>query len=299
MARKVKIATVSMATEKRSNPEDEKNSLAYVRKTMAEVAKVKPDIVCLPEAIPCLWKVGEGGEAGRDLMVELAAKHRTYVVGSVHERREGCLFNTGLVVDPRGGIVARYDKIHPPESELKGGIIPGVYGQGPIQTPFGKIGVQICFDANWHDGWKSLVDAGAEIIFFPSAFPGGRILESLALLNNVFVVPAIWSLHSGIIDNTGRWVAMTDKKHWWTHATIDLERTVFHTDYHEQKIKDIRKKYGKRVKLKVMMPEGWFVLEPVDETLAISSLINEFDLITFRDYIKRSALAQDSARGAS
>jgi predicted amidohydrolase len=297
MARRVTIATVSMATEKRSRVEDEKTCLDYITETMEKVAEVNPDVVCLPEAIPCLWKVGEGGDAGRDLMVKLAAKHRTYLVGSVHERRGERLFNTGLVVDPRGEIVARYDKIHPPESELKGKITPGPYNQDPIETSFGKIGVQICFDANWHDGWKSLAAAGAEIIFFPSAFPGGRILESLALLNNVFVVPAIWGLHSGVIDNTGRWVAKTDGEHWWTSTTVDLERTVFHTDYHGQKIEDIRKKYGERLKVEVMEPEAWFVLEPVDESVRIADVIREFDLITFRDYLRRSEAEQDAARG--
>lgn len=297
MARTITVAALSMAIEERgSDAESRSNNLTYIARTMNQVAKCRPDIVCLPEAFPDLWKVGKGGRAGRELMVKLAVQHRTFMVGSIHEKRGNRMFNTGLVVAPSGEVVGEYDKVHPPPEELKAGLVPGARGQKPFQTYFGKIGVRICFDANWHDGWTNLVRAGAEIIFFPSAFPGGRILQSLALLNNVFVVPAIWTLHSGVIDNTGRWVARTDEDHWWTAATIDLERQVFHTDYQKEKAALIKEDYGDRVRVEMMENEGWFVLEPVDPEVSIPAIMREYGLITFREYIRRETKAQDDAR---
>ncbi len=296
MARKVKVATVSMAHEFRKAKMKEDN-LNYISDTVKEISSIKPDIIALPEVFPLVGleeKQKIQGQ-GKDLLLDLAKEYQTNIVGSIYEEREGKIYNTALVVNREGEIIGRYDKIHPTESELEKGIFPGPEDQLPIMTDFGKIGVQICFDANWPEYWQKQVADGAEMIIFPSAFPGGKILESIAILNTVYIVAAIWSLHSGIIDNTGRWRVQTDRFSRWVWSTIDLERTVFHWDYQGDKVKEIHKKYGDEIKIETFGPEAWFALEPEKTEISISDVIKDFNLVTYRDYIKRATIAQDKA----
>ena len=192
--------------------------------------------------------------------------------------------------------VGKYDKIYPTEDEIKKGIMPGRKNQLPLKTEFGKIGFQICFDVNWYKEWERLVQKGAEMIIFSSAFPGGNFLNSIALLNQVFIVSSTRPLFSGVIDNTGRWIVKTDRFSWWVSATINLERTVFHWDFQGDKVKDIIKKYGDKVKIETFGPEALFTIEPLVDEISIKDIIKEFNLVTYREYIKRASKFQDKYR---
>jgi len=296
MARKIRVATISLAYElrKASNRQD---NYEYMRKCFAEIAPLKPDLVCLPEVWPMYGLAEHIAPCPEDMTVmrELARKHRTYVVGSIHEKRKNGLYNTAPIIGRDGKILGRYDKIHPVETELEMGIVSGRKDQRPVKTDIGTIGVQICFDVNWPQESEFLADQGTEILVFSSAFPAGTILTALATLYQYYIIPAIWTYDSGIIDNTGRWIAKTDRLMWWVCREINLDRTVFHWDFQDHRLKDIRKKYGNKVKIEVFGPEGWFVLEPEGD-LSIETVKKEFGLVTYREYIKRATGKQDKAR---
>ena len=54
------------------------------------------------------------------------------------------------------------------KDDLEGGVTPG--GVTPVfACDFGKLGVQICWDIQFDDGWQALANAGAEIVAWPSA----------------------------------------------------------------------------------------------------------------------------------
>ncbi len=287
-----------MANELRGgDAEDEGKNLEFVSTVLAEISAIKPDMVCLPEVFAFLWKKEKTRGAGREFMREASRKYGIYLAGSVHEERDDRLYNTALLFDPGGEIAGRYDKVHPTEGELEFGISPGAPGQAPAETRFGKVGLRICFDANWHKDWEELADTGARLVLFLSAFPGGRILEALAILNHVHVAASIWTLHSGVIDNTGRWLARSSKEKSWAWADVELERSVFHLDFQEGKLEAVGKRYGAGLKIEIHRPEGWFVLEPVSPSVSIGDVIREFGLVTFRDYMKRATKAQLKAAG--
>jgi len=75
-----------------------------------------------------------------------------------------------------------------PTRLFKGGArCPGQLNQPVIETDFGKVGMQICFDANWNDGWENLRKrAQTRYIFIPVS--GGRMLNHYALKNNYYIV---------------------------------------------------------------------------------------------------------------
>ena len=92
MARKVRVATVSKASEFRKAKKREDN-LNYIAETLSEIAAIKPDIIALSEAFPIAGLPEEEKILGRgkDLLSDLAKKYKTYLLGSLYEKREGKL----------------------------------------------------------------------------------------------------------------------------------------------------------------------------------------------------------------
>jgi len=297
---RIKVATLSMATEYRK-PSGVEDNFKYVADSLEEMKDIKPHLVALPEVFPYVGvplKVRdiEVSEKAKDFMSELAKKHRTHLCGSIYDKRDGKTFNTCFLFDPKGEIVGKYDKIHPTEPEMEKGVIPGDKEQKPIETEFGKIGFQICFDANWPLYWKYQVDNGAQMLIFSSAYPAGRVLNSIALLFNVFIVASTWELKSGIIDNMGRWLVKTDRFSFWVWQEINLEKGVFHWDFQEAKPREIRRKFGDKVKIESFSDEALFTIEPLSDDLKLEEIIKEFGLVRYRDYLRRAEAKQDEKR---
>src|SRR5262249_49060448 len=122
----------------------------------------KPDICCLPEIFNAAGVAySHASEVAEELagstiesLSAFAAKHHTWVVCPIHERHDGQIYNTAVLLDRSGAIAGTYRKLHPTQSEMALGVVPG---QGPVPvfgTDFGRIAVQICFDINWPNGWR-------------------------------------------------------------------------------------------------------------------------------------------------
>jgi predicted amidohydrolase len=142
--------------------------------------------------------------------------------------------NRSLLVDPSGRTVARYDKLHVFDVDLPGGesyresasVRPGE-GAVVAGTPFGRLGLSICYDLRFPQLFRALARAGAEIITVPAAFtvPTGRahwetLLRARAIETGAFVLApaqggehedgrATWG-HSLVIDPWGEVIARRD-----------------------------------------------------------------------------------------
>jgi predicted amidohydrolase len=101
--------------------------------------------------------------------------------------------------------MGEYHKIHLTEGEISMGLTPGSLSPPVFHTDFGIIGVQICFDLLWDDGWKKLKDKGAEIVFLPSAFAGGQMVNAKAWQHKYVVV-------SSTRKHTSKFVILQEKK---------------------------------------------------------------------------------------
>lgn len=294
----MKVATISMAIEYRK-PKKTEDNLKYIEETFSEISNIKPDLVCLPEIFYYAGIEEERDLYSKEIIVflkNLAKKYKTYISGSVYEKRKNKIYNTCLFINRKGEIEGKYDKIHPTETEIEKGISPGNKGQKPIKTEFGYLAAQICFDANWSEEWKRFADMGAKLIVFSSAYPAGKILNSISLLNNIYIVASTWALKTGIIDNTGEWLIKTNRFSYWVWKDINLERTVFHWDFQGEKLKNILDEYKDKIKIETFGDEAIFTIEPISKNIKIEDIIKKYKLVTYREYIKRATIAQDKAR---
>jgi len=121
------------------------------------------------------------------------------------------LANRSFLVDATGAIVARYDKIHMFDIDLPGGESyreSNAYHPGRstvvAQTPWGRLGMSVCYDLRFPQIYRALAHAGADFLTVPSVFtvPTGSahwhvLLRARAIENGCFVfAPAQWGEHT-------------------------------------------------------------------------------------------------------
>jgi predicted amidohydrolase len=139
-------------------------------------------------------------------MREAAARAGIWVaLGSLAVKNgDGRLANRSFLIDDKGAIRARYDKIHLFDVDLATGESwreSASYAPGEraivAESPIGLLGLSICYDLRFPDLFRALTDAGAQVLAIPAAFtvPTGKahwhiLLRARAIEAGVFVVAA-------------------------------------------------------------------------------------------------------------
>jgi predicted amidohydrolase len=152
-------------------------------------------------------------------LARLAAELKVWLlIGSALVLREdGRVANRSLLVAPDGRVAAAYDKLHMFDVDLPNGESAresATYTPGDVavavQTPFGAVGLTICYDIRFPQLYRALAKAGAGLLTVPAAFtrPTGEahwevLLRARAIENGAFVLaPAQGGRHE---DGRGTW----------------------------------------------------------------------------------------------
>ena len=154
--------------------------------------------------------------------------------------------NRAFLIDPRGEIAARYDKIHMFDVDLSGGESyreSRTYRPGELAVladlPWGRLGVTICYDLRFPALYRALAEAGATMLTVPSAFTVQTgeahwhvLLRARAVENGSFLFAAAQCGkheskretygHSLIVDPWGRILAEGGTEPGVVMAEIDL-----------------------------------------------------------------------------
>jgi len=273
----------------------------------------EPDLICLPETISTSW-VDESKtleEVAEDettpgpitsMLAEVARKQNCYITCPIVTKKEGRYYNSSILLNRQGKIEGVFHKVHPtateiiPEAYFKGGgVTPGPVKQGVFKTDFGRIGMQICFDAEWSDGWHSLKEDGAEIVCFPSQGPFLNTLSNHAWVNHYYIVASTGE-DSQIIDMTGDVIASDGEFARWVCAPVNLEKELLHIWPHTLKFKDIQKKYGRKIRFKIYHPENWATLESRDPDVKVKDILREYEIPTYDEHIREATEIQQKHR---
>ncbi len=139
------------------------------------------DIVVLPEMFVCPYDTTcfpkyaqKQGEEVWQALSQMARENQVYLVGgSVPERDDG-VYNTAYVFDPQGNQIAKHRKVHLFDIDVPGGqyfkesdTLTGGNHITTFDTPFGKMGLVICFDIRFP---KMFAQMEADVVFVPAAF---------------------------------------------------------------------------------------------------------------------------------
>ena len=281
--------------------------LQALRDMTARVARERPDFICYPEICTC---VAEGLEKGIDIAPEqepyvaevgkIAREFDTAIVAPFLERSQGRVYNSVPIVDRQGRLAMVYRKNYPTIGELEAGISPG-HDVPVAECDDMRVGAAVCFDANFDQIAAELERQRARLVFWPSMYWGGRLLQHWALRYG-FAVTIAYNLESAVIDMNGRYLAKRGADTFqvrqghlppWAVADIHVNRELFHLDENQDMFPAIRDAYGPEVEIEVWEPEGYFLLASYRPDLSVEAIAAEFGLETARDYLARSVRLRD------
>lgn len=116
----------------------------------------------------------------QDFLAGVAKRHKMWVVGGTIPIRshKGKVMASCLVHDDKGNRVGRYDKIHlfdvnvpgTEESYKESATIDAGQEVVVLDTPFGRLGLAVCYDLRFPELFRSMAASGMEILAVPSAF---------------------------------------------------------------------------------------------------------------------------------
>ena len=302
MARNVRVSTIAYQPVEAGD-----NWIGRTRDKIAslleEAARAKPDLVALPEFCNALGLSMEQAIADAEaipgptseVVSEIAAKHRMYVVLPIPERDGEKLYNTCALIDREGKVIGKYHKYQPTIGEMEAGILPGEEAPA-FETDFGKVGCAICFDLKFVEVGQLLAANRARLVVFASMFIGGQRLEHWARDWGCYVVSSC-PARSYIVDMSGRYLAETGREINQVasglvppiaSAVINMDRCFFHLDGNQNKFPDILRKYGPGVEIVIDYPEAHFTLASNMEAVTVEDLIEEFELEPWLDYLDRA-----------
>lgn len=173
-----------------SSGDDPARNLDITREMVAEAATTGAEFVLTPEVTNCVSasrthqaRVLQPEEADQTLAAlrSCAQRHGIWLlIGSLALKTtdaDGRFANRSFLIGPDGAIVARYDKIHMFDVKVSetesyresAGYRPGTEAV-LARTPFGTVGMTICYDIRFPGLYRHLSANGAEIITVPSAF---------------------------------------------------------------------------------------------------------------------------------
>jgi predicted amidohydrolase len=273
-----KVAAIQMCS---SHLVDENLNTAAA--LIQEAAGQGAELVVLPEMFAILGmmpedKVSQKEEFGEGkiqaFLQKQAKRHHVWIVGGtipIASDIPNKILATSLLINDKGEVIAAYDKIHlfdvnlsPTEMYCESDTTKHGDSIVVANTPFGKLGMSVCYDLRFPELFRTMFNHGAEIFVIPSAFtvPTGEahwelLARARAVENFSYVIGACQGgLHSNgrgtyghsvIIDPWGRVIGKIDGvEPGIIYADIDLEtvhkaRKSIPVDKHQSITFDIEK----------------------------------------------------------
>ena len=177
------------------------------------------DLAVLPE----MALSGEGERVGqvadwsfplegavKETFAREARKCHCYVVVPTYlleDRAAKRCSNAAILFDRRGEVVGTYRKVHlvvdSDSGSMERGSTPGK--EEPVfDCDFGKLGIQICYDMEFDDGWRELARKGADLVVWPTQSPQTSQPAARAKRNHYYIVSSTWRNNASIFEPTGK-----------------------------------------------------------------------------------------------
>jgi predicted amidohydrolase len=165
---------------------DKEENLICAEKLIDELALQGAELIVLPEHFNFIgpeklfWEMSEELANSPSLarIRQKAIDHAIHIhSGTLLEKDGDNLYNTGVVFNPKGEIIARYRKIHLFDVEVPGGTKyleseNITAGNEVVTFTLGSItfGLSTCYDLRFPELYRELVTRGAQVILVPAAF---------------------------------------------------------------------------------------------------------------------------------
>ena len=224
---------------------DPENNILKAQEAVIQASKQGAEIVLLPE----LWASGFDLDHAREYasslnegwfarMRSLAVDFGIGVGGSMIEEDQGELYNSFVLYDKTGNLLGSYRKIHlfqklQEHIHFKGGEKVLV-----VDSPWGKIGLAICYDLRFPEIFRTCAVEGAELILLVAEWPRRRIehwkilLQARAIENQCFIAAvnkagtsqgAVLGGNSAVVNPMGKFLTLGGENEELLQAAFDLD----------------------------------------------------------------------------
>jgi predicted amidohydrolase len=314
--RKIVVGTVSYGPYGEYHGLEERIKVlsGFVDAMAAEASKAYPghglDLAVLPETI-VTNTVGRASQRAiplEDPALErfsaMARRHKTYLIVPLDLAEVGSsgpiYSNAAVLLDRQGTVAGIYRKVHPValvgHDDLEAGITPG--REFPVfDCDFGKLGIEICWDIVFDDGWQALADKGAEIVVWPSASPATALPSARAGRHRYFIVSSCWRNNSTIYEPTGSVAARVETPDKPLVHQIDLSYAILGWSAHLRDGKAFKDKYGDKAGYHYEPREDLGMFWSNDRAITVGSMLGSLGLEEIDAQIARNRRLQDAARG--
>ena len=306
--RVVGVGTCILQQQTAVSPEDLLASeLAMVDRmaTSADQQGVRLDLAILPEVSFKFASADLGGKAETltgprvDAFADKARQYSTYVTVPMQLRRDDGIYNSIVLLDRTGEPAGVYDKVHPvmqADGSLEFGIDPGK--SFPVfDVDFGRVGVQICWDIAFPDGWQALANQDTELVLFPTNPASPMALRGYAWQHGYYIAAASVHPPGVVVDPLGRVIADLSQDREVAVIQIDLDFRVLHSNCMWDYTAREHPEYEGRICLEWDPEAHQYLATSVDSTLPIRDFLEKEKLLTGRQRIRRNKQLLGEARG--
>jgi len=232
-------------------------------------------------------------------VAEKARQLGTYATAPVLLRRDGRVYNSVVILDREGEPVGVYDKVFPvmqQDGSLEYGVTPG--SEFPVfDLDFGRIGVQICWDVAFEEGWQALADQDAELVVFCTNPAVPAALRGRAWRHGYYIAAATVHPPGLIVDPTGRALATASQDGEVLVVGIDCDYRVLHSNCLWEWPKSRREEYAGRIEVEWDVDGHEYLVTSRDPDLPVRRFLETEGLLTGQQRNGRNIELQLKARG--
>jgi len=311
MAKYVKISVIGAAMCNKtidSGRSSIDQVIAHLHGKLDQVLPDQPDLIVLPEFCDMCGSdtieqyresCSSRGSRVFEFLAEVARQHRTWITYPALQFTSGRSWkNSVQLINRHGQMATGYDKVCLTIGEMEAGGIPG---EGPriVETEFGRVAMIVCFDLNFDELRKQVAQQSPDLILFSSMYHGGLMQEYWAYSCRAHFAAAVTGLPSRVISPVGQTIATTTN--YVDHVTtrINLDCRVVHLDYHAEKLRDLKRKYGPGVRIHDPGLLAPVLVSSESDAVSTAEMLREFEIELLDDYLNRCRGVWSNVHGAT
>jgi predicted amidohydrolase len=225
----------------------------------------------------------------QDVFARKAREHSCYIVVPTYllesKDKKRCS-NAAVLVGRKGELVGIYRKVHLVVSlergTLEGGATPG--DAVPVfDCDFGKLGIQICYDMEFAEGWAELIRRGAELIAWPTQSPQTSQPAFRARQGRCYIVSSTWRHNASIFEPTGKIAAQIKPPQSLLVHELDLSYALLPWSAKLQNGQALRKAYGDKVGFHYYEDEDCGIFWSNDPKLPIGEMVRAIGVLELEE----------------
>jgi len=258
------------------------------------------DLAVLPE-------VAITGEAGNDAVdhsvpfegevqdafTRKAREHRCYIVVPTYllesKAKKRCS-NAAVLVGRQGEVLGTYRKVHLVVSlergTMEGGAAPG--DALPVfNCDFGKLGIQICYDMEFAEGWAELARRGAELVAWPTQSPKTSLPAARARQQRCYIASSTWRHNASLFEPTGKIVAQIKPPQSILVQELDLSYALLPWSSKLRNGEALRQAYGGKVGFRYYEDEDCGIFWSNDPQITIGEMVRSIGVLELEEELAR------------